>query len=152
MRKIIHIMALAALLTIAGCGGAVDGLSGRNSGTNDLLADKQTASTRNDVPGINNGSTETNRSVELSWSSLDTKADGAPIVIGGFTIHYGTDPVVYSYSKNISANDCNEAQGTVQCTATIAGLSPGTWYFSIEPHSNSNDEGVSSNELSKVVE
>jgi hypothetical protein len=82
--------------------------------------------------------------VVLSWTRPATNTDGKPLTdLAGYRIFYGTNP-----SQPASVLEVGDPAAT---SASINGLTSGTWYFSILSYNASGAESVRSNPVSIVI-
>ena len=81
----------------------------------------------------------------VSWTAPTRNADDSDLDdLAGFTVHYGT--ASGSLSETATVND-SEAT-----SASIGGLSPGTWFFAVAAFDTSGNASERSAEVSKVIE
>ncbi len=88
--------------------------------------------------------TQSNRSVNISWTPPTTRSDGSTLDdLDGFTVYYGTTSG--NYTQNVTVNDENAT------SHVITNLTPGTYYFAVTAYDSSNNESAFSTEVSIVV-
>ena len=80
----------------------------------------------------------------VSWTAPTTNSDGSALTnLAGFRIYYGTSST--ALTQSMAVNDMASR------AATVAALTPGTWYFSVRAVNTSQVESLDSNIASKVV-
>ena len=83
-------------------------------------------------------------SATVFWDAPLTNADNSPLNdLAGFRVHYGTSP--QSYSAFLAVND------PTTTSATISGLTAGTWYFAVTALDQLGNESAFSTEVNKVI-
>ncbi|MBS0612579.1 MAG: hypothetical protein JSS24_05360, partial [Proteobacteria bacterium] len=85
-----------------------------------------------------------NGSALLSWVKPSKNTDGSPLVnLSGYRIHYGTSPS--SLSKLVTVGSPSST------SASIEGLSSGTWYFAVVAFTTAGIESAMSSSASKTI-
>lgn len=80
----------------------------------------------------------------ITWTIPTQSADGTTLSdLAGFRIYYGTSP------DNL--NSTQDVANAAATSATVSGLTPGTWYFSVVAYDSDGFESVFSAQTSKVV-
>ena len=83
-------------------------------------------------------------STTVSWVAPTTNTDGSALTnLAGFRVYYGTSST--ALTSNTLIDDMTRR------SATISGLTPGTWYFAVRAFNTSNAESDSSNIATKAV-
>ncbi len=126
-----HFIPITLLLLItAGCGGCGGG-GGSGSSSN------------------GNGSSH---SATLTWDAPTTNVDGTPLTdLAGYKVYYGTPSHNYTSVVNVGMASCQTTNGKTECTYTVEGLTPGTYYFAVTAYDTEGDMSVYSNEVSKTI-
>jgi hypothetical protein len=83
-------------------------------------------------------------SATLTWTPPTMSDDGSTLT--AFTGYH----LVYGTSTN-SLNQTSDVPNPTVTTATVSGLSSGTWYFAIKTYLANGTEGALSNPVSKVI-
>lgn len=117
----------------AGIASAPDTITGTTAGAS------TPTSTQTSTPT----STVTTGAIHLSWTAPVSRTDGTPLAlseIAGYRVHYGKTPGNYTNHVNIT-------NGALQ-SATLTGITVGTYYVSMSTYDNS---GIESSYSAAVV-
>jgi hypothetical protein len=80
----------------------------------------------------------------VSWVAPTTNTDGSTLTnLAGFRVYYGTSSTALTLSQTIN--------NVAARSATIAGLTPGTWYFAVRTLNTRSEESANSNIASQAV-
>ena len=83
-------------------------------------------------------------SADLSWSAPTQNEDGTALTnLAGYKIRYGTSPGALNQVVTISNPSTT--------SATIDGLTGGTWYFSVSSYTNTGVESAPAGPVYKTI-
>lgn len=82
---------------------------------------------------------------KLTCTPPTTNTDNTALTdLAGYRFFWGTSPTALTQTWQV-ANPAN-------CTTTVTGLAPGTWYFGVKAYNTAGGESVLSNVVSKVID
>ncbi len=92
----------------------------------------------------------------LTWDAPTTYEDGTELTdLAGYNIYYGTSSGNYGtpIEKPLGSEglSCQDLTDRTECTYTVEGLTPGTYYFAVTSVNTSAVESILSNEAIMTI-